>query len=109
GHKVLETGDGQEAVEVMRSGDRSRMVTAILVDIGLPRNSGVEAIAFFRLQYPSIPVVVLTGQRDCDLAITLMKMGVRDYVVKPVVKQDLLRVLAGAVQGDHTARSQCVA
>lgn len=101
GYEVVEAVDGQEAITALGEGDNPLMVDAILCDIRMPRINGVDAIYFFRTHYPSIPVIVLTGYPDCDLAVTLMKMGVRDYLVKPVTKQDLLGILKCAVD-DHT-------
>ena len=41
--------------------------------------------------------VCLTGYPDIELAIRLMKAGVRDYLVKPATKQELLKALKNAV------------
>ena len=108
GYEVVEASDGQQAVTVIGEGDNPLMVDAILCDIRMPRISGVDAIAYFRAQYPSIPVIVLTGYPDFDLAISLMKMGVRNYLVKPVLKHDLLHVLKGAVEHHVLFKDQFV-
>ncbi|MCE3224990.1 MAG: putative Response regulator, CheY-like [Nitrospira sp.] len=109
GYEVVEATDGQEAIDALGDGDNPLLVDAILCDIRMPRINGIDAIQFFRSHYPSIPVIVLTGYPDCDLAVTLMKMGVRDYLVKPVAKQDLLRVLKGAVDTHTLFKDQFVA
>jgi two-component system chemotaxis response regulator CheY len=59
---------------------------------------GVEAIQFFREQFPSIPVVVITGFPDTSLAVSLLKTGVVDYVTKPVDGEKLLAVVAKAME-----------
>ncbi len=46
-----------------------------------------------------MPVVVLTGNPDVELAVSLMKQGVREYLVKPVSKDKLLSVIKSSV--DH--------
>lgn len=109
GYEVVEATDGQEAIHALGDGDNPLLVDAILCDIRMPRINGIDAIQFFRSHYPSIPVIVLTGYPDCDLAVTLMKMGVRDYLVKPVAKQDLVRVLKGAVDTHTLFKDQFVA
>ncbi len=108
GYEVVEAVDGQEAIRALGDGDNPLMVDAILCDIRMPRVNGVDAIHFFRTHYPSIPVIVLTGYPDWDLAVTLMKMGVRDYLVKPVTKQDLFRVLKCAVENHTLFKDQFV-
>jgi DNA-binding NtrC family response regulator len=108
-YEVVEAGDGAAAITALGDGDNPLMVDAILCDIRMPRIGGIDAIHFFRTHFPSIPVIVLTGYPDCDLAVTLMKMGVRDYLVKPVTKQDLLRVLKCAVENHTLFKDQFVA
>ncbi len=53
--------------------------------------------AYFQTQYPNVPVVVLTGYPDLDLAVSLIKQGVLDYLVKPVSKEKLLTVISKSV------------
>jgi two-component system chemotaxis response regulator CheY len=101
GLEVIEAADGEEAIVALREGDNALMVDAILCDIRMPKIDGIDLIPYLRAQYPSIPIIVLTGYPDIDLAIKLMKVGVRDYLVKPASKQDLLRVLKNAVD-QHT-------
>ena len=69
---------------------RPHNVALILCDIRMPKVNGVEAIDFFKKEAPGIPVVVVTGYPDAELAAYLMKKGVKDYLVKPVEKQKLI-------------------
>ena len=68
-------------------------VGLILCDIRMPKVNGVEAIEFLKTEAPGIPIVVITGYPDTELAIGLMKKGVKDYLVKPVEKEKLLAVV----------------
>jgi two-component system chemotaxis response regulator CheY len=101
GLEVIEAADGEEAIAALREGDNALMVDAVLCDIRMPKIDGTDLIPYLRAQYPSIPVIVLTGYPDIELAMRLMKAGVRDYLVKPTSKQELLKVLQNAV--DHHA------
>lgn len=109
GYDVVEAEDGYQAVQAMREGDNALAIDTILCDIRMPRINGVDAIAYFRAQYPSKPVVVLTGYPDVELAISLMKLGVRDYLVKPITKGELLRVIKEAVSQHILFKDQFVA
>jgi two-component system chemotaxis response regulator CheY len=108
GLEVIEATDGEQAVAALREGDNALMVDAVLCDIRMPNVNGIDLIPYLRAQYPSIPIIVLTGYPDIDLAITLMKAGVRDYLVKPTSKQDLLKVLQNAVDGRTIFRDKFV-
>jgi two-component system chemotaxis response regulator CheY len=93
GLNVLEAVDGQNAIDILRSEDNLVNVGVILCDIRMPKVNGVECIQYLREQAPGIPVVVITGYPDTELATDLMKKGVKDYLVKPVEKEKLLAVV----------------
>lgn len=90
---LLEAENGEEAIKILRSEDNMIQVGLILCDIRMPKVNGVEAIDFFKKEAPGIPVVVVTGYPDAELAAYLMKKGVKDYLVKPVEKQKLLETV----------------
>jgi two-component system chemotaxis response regulator CheY len=98
GYDVAEAEDGGKAIEVLNSGDNPMMVDTIICDIRMPKIDGVEVISYFRSQYPSIPVIVLTGYPDADLSSSLMKDGVVEYLVKPVGREKLLGAVSGAIK-----------
>jgi two-component system chemotaxis response regulator CheY len=98
GYDVLEAEDGAKAVEILRKDDNPLMVDVITCDIRMPKVNGIEAIAFFRKEFPSIPVVVITGFPETEMAVSLLKQGVSDYVPKPVESQKLLAVVAKAME-----------
>jgi DNA-binding NtrC family response regulator len=56
----------------------------ILLDIGLPGISGIEALQKIKAVYPDIPVVMITAYEDIDTVISAMKSGAYDYVLKPL-------------------------
>jgi len=97
GYEVIEAADGEEAIRLLNSGDNALMVDTILCDIRMPKINGDEAILYFRSQYPTVPVVVITGYPDVELAVSLMRQGIRDYLVKPVSKEELLSVIRTSV------------
>lgn len=109
GYDVIEAVDGQEAMTLLDSGDNPLMVDVILCDIRMPKIDGIDAIRYFRAQYPSIPVIVLTGFPDIELAITMMRLGVADYLLKPVAKESLLSSLKRAMEGHVLFKDQFVA
>ena len=97
GLNVLEAVDGQNAIDILRSGDNLMNVGVILCDIRMPKVNGVECIQYIREQAPGIPIVVVTGYPDTELATELLKKGVKDYLVKPVEKEKLLEVVGKLV------------
>lgn len=102
GLNVLEAEDGQKAIEILKTGDNMVNLGLILCDIRMPKVNGVEYIEFLKQQAPSIPIVVITGYPDTELAIGLMKKGIKDYLVKPVEKERLLAVVDEQIAAGKT-------
>ena len=109
GYEVVEAEDGDKAIKKLNEGENPLMVDTILCDIRMPKLNGTEAIAYFRSQYPSVPIVVLTGYPDVELATSLMRQGVLDYLVKPVTMDELLTVIQKSVDQHVVLKDQFVA
>jgi two-component system chemotaxis response regulator CheY len=90
GYQVIEARNGAEGIELMKKRSNLKQIGLIITDIRMPKVNGVEAIDYFRAKAPAIPILVVTGYPDADLAIKLLKKGVKDYLVKPVTKDTLL-------------------
>lgn len=99
GYDVVEAEDGEKAMQAIRSGDNPLMIDAIVSDIHMPKVNGMEAIAYFREQFPSVPVIVLTGQPDLAGASSLYKQGVVEYLVKPIEPEKLTAAVHKAAKG----------
>ena len=98
GYDVVEAADGGKGIEAIGADDNPLMVDVIICDIRMPKINGLEAIAFFRQQYPSVPVLVLTGYPDLQLATGLLRQGVVDYLVKPAEKDALIAAVERAME-----------
>ena len=97
GYYVVEAEDGQQAITLLQQGEHPMVIDVIITDIRMPNINGVEAMDYFQREYPSIPLIVLTGFPDLDLAMQLMKRGVTDYLVKPVEREKLTTAVADAL------------
>lgn len=62
----------------------------ILLDIGLPGMTGVEALKIIKKRHPEIIVIMITAYEDIETVISAMKLGAYDYVVKPLKMDSLL-------------------
>jgi PAS domain S-box-containing protein len=83
-------------------GFKENQPEVILVDLGLPDSSGIEtALKVLQVSH-FVPVVVLTGDDDDDMAIQAIEAGAQDYLVKGVYTFDALkRVLRYSVERKH--------
>lgn len=80
GHDMVEAHSGCNALEIMGSQD----VDLALVDLVMPGMSGSELIAEMRQVKPDLPIVVVSGLADLDTVVRIMKLGVQDYIQKPI-------------------------
>jgi len=97
GYLLAEASNGGEAVTLLGLDSPASPINAIVCDIRAPKIKGIEAVSYFRVRYPQIPVIVTASYPDIEWAITLMKRGATDYLVKPVSREDLLMVVKSAV------------
>lgn len=63
---------------------------AVLLDLSLPDSAGSDTLASVCSKYPKIPVIVLTGLEDEQLAVALLEEGAQDYLPKGRVTAELL-------------------
>ena len=63
----------------------------ILLDIGLPGMSGIEALEKIKELYPGLLVIIITAYEDIDMVVKAMRLGAHDYIIKPI-QLDLLRI-----------------
>ncbi len=79
--------------------------TAVVLDLGLPRMSGLELLQRVRNRGDHTPVIVLTAREAVDDRVRGLDLGADDYVVKPVALTELaarLRAVARRAQGTGT-------
>lgn len=96
GYDVVEAEDGEAGVRAIKRGDNSFTVGAIVCDLKMPNMSGMEAIPYFRSQFPHSPVIVLSGELTTERARVLFKQGVSDILSKPIDPDKLLTAMKKA-------------
>jgi len=69
----------------------SQEFDVVLLDLGLPDSRGLETLTKVRTQFPSLPVVIMTGSGDEALGVQAVQLGAQDYLVKGQIDSGLLR------------------
>jgi two-component system chemotaxis response regulator CheY len=98
GYNVIEAEDGEKAIEAINQGENPLILDVIISDIRMPKINGVEAINYFQQQWPRVPLIVLTGFPDMEMATGFLRKGVVDYLVKPVEKEKLIGAVTKAIE-----------
>jgi two-component system, LuxR family, response regulator FixJ len=93
------------AADFHQSSDRPAM---LLLDVRLPGTNGMLLLERLRAEHPSLPIVIITGHGDIDMAVRAMKLGAVDFITKPFASQRLLdlvqKVLPQAMQQSRIAQ-----
>ncbi|SFB27255.1 two-component system, response regulator YesN [Cohnella sp. OV330] len=97
---AAEAADGAEALAVMKA----QPISLVLTDIRMPVMNGLAFVERLR-EFSEAAVVILSGYDDFEYARQGMKMGVKDYLLKPVDEDDL-EALLRRVSAELAARSR---
>ncbi|HSA85201.1 MAG TPA: response regulator [Nitrospira sp.] len=103
GYEVLEAENGEKAIKAINADENPLVLDLVICDIRMPKINGVEAIDYFRREYPHVSLIVLTGYPDTNMAVSFMRQGV-DYLIKPVEAQKLIAAVAEAMDRRNLAR-----
>ena len=63
---------------------------AVLLDLGLPDSHGIESYQRLRAAAPEVPVVILSGRDDDELAVEAIAQGAQDYISKDASNGEIL-------------------
>lgn len=86
--------DGEDALQKVQKWKPDIVIT----DINMPFICGTDLIVKLKASYPDIIIFVLSGYNDFDYVRKSLLGGAIDYLLKPVVKRDLLQVLIKATE-----------
>lgn len=99
GYAVDWARDGAAAGLALRNGGHD----AVILDIGLPRKSGLEVLAEARRTGNRVPVLVLTARDSIDDRVRGLDAGADDYLVKPFDLHELTARLRALIRRAHDA------
>jgi DNA-binding NtrC family response regulator len=85
--------DSTQAFDVLENGN----FEVLLLDMDMPAVTGMDVLKYIKAQGIDIVTIVLTGVEDIDLAISAMKLGTADYMLKPIDEDKLMDTLHAAI------------
>ena len=102
GHEIVTAGDGAEALALARA----EPFDVILTDLKMPKLDGMSLVRTLRTEQPDVEIVVLTAFGDVATAVEAMKLGVFDYLQKPVSSPSAVRELVKSALGRRKLMAQ---
>jgi DNA-binding NtrC family response regulator len=85
GYLTASAADAEQALEILKQSHPSLVIT----DLQLPGMSGIELLKRIQIDFPGIPVIVVTAFGTVQSAVNAMKAGAYDYITKPIHGHEL--------------------
>lgn len=86
--------DSREALGLLAS----REVSLVILDVTMPYLTGEELLQKIREEYPQIPVIMLTGRNQVDIAVRCTRLGAFDYFIKTDEEERLISGVRRALE-----------
>ncbi len=92
---VAEAANGRAALDIVRQGE----VDVVLLDINMPDQSGVDALAAIKARAPELPVLILSGFPEEHYATTLLRQGASGYLSKDCDPEEIVKAIRTVIRG----------
>ncbi len=100
GHAEMEiVGEAESAAGALQEAERTKP-DVILMDIGLPDKTGIEATRDIKAKFPDIKIVALTIHEDEEYFFQMLAAGASGYVPKRAAPEELLTAIKAAANGE---------
>ena len=93
---VAEAGDGRELLEILKK----TPADLVLLDLSMPRISGLEALPLLRSNHPVLKVLVLTMHKDREYLERALVAGAHGYLLKEEADLELIAAITAVQQGE---------
>jgi DNA-binding NtrC family response regulator len=93
-NNTLVCGDSRDVLPLAAS----REPELVLLDLTMPHITGEELLDVLARDFPDVPVIVITGIQQIDTAVSCLKTGAFDYLVKPVERGRLIASIRHALE-----------
>jgi two-component system chemotaxis response regulator CheY len=98
GYDVDEAEDPESGATLVKSGTNRTPLSAIITDLNMPKINEIIVIPYLHSQFPSCPIVVLSGSKMMDRSAKLFKDANVQFLAKPINQEQLLGAMKRAVK-----------
>jgi DNA-binding NtrC family response regulator len=98
GYEVIAALGGEEALEKVTIENPD----LVFMDVTMPKLGGLETLKKLKSLVPDLTVIMMTGYSTTEKAITAMKYGAYDYIIKPLDNVKLLALVKKAISSGQT-------
>jgi len=111
GYATATAGDGAEALTMLSAAGQPPKASkngqttdplppfgVIITDVNMPRSGGIDLLRTLRKQHDAVVPIVITGFGKIETAVEAIKLGAVDYLIKPVVDDELRVAVQKAIR-----------
>ena len=95
GYQVLVASDGEAAIEVYRL--HKLEIDVVLLDVGLPKLTGLDVLLKMKEENPDVRVVIATGYLAPKMKTEMLRVAVKHFIDKPYVLSELVETLQSLI------------
>jgi len=92
---TAEAANGREALDIVRAGE----VDVLVMDLSMPEQGGVDALAAIKARQPDLPVLILSGFPEAHYATTLLRQGAAGYLNKECDPEEIATAIRTIARG----------
>lgn len=96
GFTASSASSGKKGLEAVKENNYD----LVLCDFRLGDMDGKEVLQQIKAIHPQMPVVILTGYSDVKMAVEVMRLGAFDYITKPLVPEEIIKMINKALEED---------
>jgi|GEM_PF-1300215 len=94
GHEVYTAEGASKATQILHS----KPFDIVITDILLPEITGLDLLLALRSDFPTLKIIMITGEPSVDSASQAVRMGAFDYLAKPISRKDICKVVDSAIK-----------
>ena len=98
GYQVLAAADGKKALEIYRHYKQN--IDIVLLDTGLPKIGGQDVLLKMKNENPDLKVIITSGYLDPKLKSELERAGVKYFLQKPYMPDEVVKTLQSLIEGE---------
>jgi len=93
-NNIITCQDSRRVMEILFKQE----IEVLLLDLSMPYITGQELLPEIRKEFPELPVIIITGVTEVEIAVECMEMGIFYYLVKVIERSKLLATVKRAIE-----------
>ncbi|MDR1625640.1 MAG: sigma-54 dependent transcriptional regulator [Spirochaetia bacterium] len=93
-YTVFTAGDGYEGLALLEKEEAD----LVILDVWLPNMGGIDVLKQIKEKAPGVPVIMISGHANIDLAVKAVKLGAFDFLEKPLSLEKIITIVRNAFE-----------